>query len=540
MRCTGQILHVKSGPGKIFAAVLAIFLAACVDASSAVAAPNQPEEASIQRPNVIIILADDLGLGDVSAYNSNSKISTPNIDALAKRGILFTDGHSGSTVCTPSRYALLTGEYAWRGPLRDGVLMPWDPPIISPKQDTLAELFVRAGYETAHIGKWHLGFLWPWRGEQPDRNDILEGGWISTATSDLFDWSRPLLGGPVDHGFDSYFGDDVPNFPPYAWIEDDHIQHADILTDVPRSLLITTGYSGGIHGSGPGEPGWRLDAVTPALQQRAVDFIRDRDSADRPWFLNLWLTSPHTPIVPLPEFDGTSSAGTYGDYVVQTDAAVGAVVDALEATGQLDNTLIWLTSDNGPETFSYRLYRRFQHDGVAGLRGVKGDAWEGGHRVPFIASWPAGGLAKGQVEAALVSQIDIYATMAELLGLVVPEGAARDSVSLAGLLRGNGDTGRDALIYHAANGNLGLRAGNWVYLPDGGFGRGSGAMWEEPQWIRDLRGVVPHNGTEALYDLSDDPTELSNVIDEFPVVAARLREQLDSLTSADERMLSGE
>ena len=172
-----------------------------------------------------------------------------------------------------------------------------------------------------------------------------------------------------------------------------------------------------------------------------------------------------TPIVPLPEFDGSSSAGTYGDYVVQTDAAVGAVVDALEATGQLDNTLIWLTSDNGPETFSYRLYRRFQHDGVAGLRGVKGDAWEGGHRVPFIASWPAGGLAEGQVEAALVSQIDIYATMAELLGLVVPEGAARDSVSLAGLLRGKGDTGRDALVYHAANGNLGLRAGNWVFWP---------------------------------------------------------------------------
>jgi arylsulfatase A len=406
--------------------------------------------------------------------------------------------------------------------------MPWDKPVIEQSQETIAELFRTAGYETAHIGKWHLGFIWPWQGEAPAREDRLKQTWISTAENAQFDWSKPLKGGPTDHGFQSYFGDDVPNFPPYAWIENDKIMHPEKMEDVPRSWLMTTGFSGGIHGSGPGEKGWTLDAVTPALEKRASDFIREREGAEDPYFLNLWLTSPHTPVVPTPEFDGTSDAGTYGDYVVQTDALVGEVIKALEETGQLENTMIWLTSDNGPETFSYRLMARFDHDGVAGLRGVKADIWEGGHRVPFIVSWPGGGVPQGTTESALVSQIDIFATMANLLGADIPEGAARDSANLMGLIRGGSDPVRTSLIYHASNGRLGIREGRWTFLQGGGFGQRPGKMWEEPEWIREMRGVIPVDETDALYDLESDPHQLNNVIGSFPEVANELRLKLEA------------
>ncbi|MGJ8563537.1 MAG: sulfatase family protein [Alphaproteobacteria bacterium] len=524
--------------GSMLAVSTVAFMVACSGESpeqkqtslTAIEASSSAEKTHpTEQPNVVIILTDDLGYGDVSAYNPASKIKTPHIDALAREGILFTDGHSGATVCTPSRYSLMTGEYAWRGPLRSGVLMPWDKPVIDTSQDTIAELFQSSGYETAHIGKWHLGFVWPWEGEEPARRDRLNQGWISNVNNSQFDWSAALKGGPTDHGFETYFGDDVPNFPPYAWIENDKIMNPKNMTDVPRSRLISTGYAGGIHGSGPGEKGWLLDSVTPALQNKAVEFINNRKGAEKPYFLNLWLTSPHTPIVPTREFDGSSQAGTYGDYVVQTDALVGEVVKALKDTGQFDNTLIWLTSDNGPESFAYRLMARFDHDGSAGLRGLKADSWEGGHRVPFIVSWPAGNVPKGKVDKALVSQIDIFATMATLLDAEIPEGAAQDSVDILAHLQGESETTRSSLIYHAANGNLGIRDGNWTFLQGGGFGQRPGRMWEEPQWVKDKRGVIDVDATDGLYNLESDPDQLNNVIADFPDVANELRLKLQNI-----------
>lgn len=485
-----------------------------------------PAHAS-QRPNIVLIYADDLGYGDVSIYNPQSRIPTPHIDTLARNGTWLRDGHSASTVCTPSRYALLTGQYAWRTELRSGVLMPWGQPVIAPDLVTLPEYLQSAGYDTALIGKWHLGFDWPWKdGTRPPDAEILQQGWISVARNEQFDWSKRLGGGPTDHGFAYYFGDDIPNMPPYAWIENDRIV-ADSLVDVPRSALISVGFSAGIHGSGPGEPGWQLDQVMPQLVTRSVDYIADPAREQTPFFLMVSLTAPHTPVVPLPEFDGTSGAGTYGDFVVQTDAAVGSVMDALDKAGLRENTMVVVTSDNGPEFTAYRQWRRFGHDSVAGLRGIKSDTWEGGHRVPFVVSWPNGGVDHGRPNDALIAQLDLYAMISALLNRPLSKGAAPDGVNVLEALLGRDFQGREELIYHGSRGNLGLRQGRWAFLRGGGFGRSPLPLWSEPEWVRTARGVRVDGATEdALYDLVTDPAQRENVIAKFPDVAERLKVRL--------------
>ncbi|MHA7820251.1 MAG: sulfatase family protein [Erythrobacter sp.] len=483
-----------------------------------------------QQPNVVLIYADDLGYGDVSIYNPQSRIPTPHIDALARSGTWLRDGHSTSTVCTPSRYALLTGQYAWRTELRNGVLMPWGRPVIDPEMVTLPEFLRDAGYETALIGKWHLGFDWPWKtGQRPVDADILKQGWISIAKNEQFDWSQPLRGGPIDHGFDYYFGDDIPNMPPYAWIENDRIAAGE-LVDVPRSSLISIGFEGGIHGSGPGEPGWQLDQVMPRLVSKSVDYIEAPDRKAKPFFLMVSLTAPHTPVVPLAEYDGKSGAGTYGDFVVQTDAAVGSVMDALDAAGLRKNTLVIVTSDNGPEFPAYRQWKRYGHDSVAGLRGIKSDTWEGGHRVPFVVSWPDGDIDSGRPNDALIAQIDLYATIGALLSEPVEARAAPDSVDVLDALLGRDFQGRSELVYHGSRGNLGLRAGRWAFLRSGGFGRSPLPFWSEPEWVRIARGVRVDGGSEdALYDLTNDPGQLENVVAKHPEIARRMNDRLTEI-----------
>jgi arylsulfatase A len=486
-----------------------------------------PTDHANARPNIVLIYADDLGYGDVSIYNPQSRIPTPHIDALAREGTWLRDGHSTSTVCTPSRYALLTGQYAWRTELRSGVLMPWGRPVIDTDLTTLPEFLQDMGYETALIGKWHLGFDWPWKdGRRPPESDILQQGWISTARNDQFDWSRSLRGGPTDHGFEYYFGDDIPNMPPYAWIENDRIV-ADELVDVPRSSLISIGFEGGIHGSGPGEAGWQLDRVMPKLVDRSARFILSRAQSERSFFLMVSLTAPHTPVVPLPDYDGKSGAGTYGDFVVQTDDAVGAIMAALESAGLRENTIVVVTSDNGPEFPAYRQWRRYGHDSVAGLRGIKSDTWEGGHRVPFVLSWPAGGISSGRPNDALVAQIDLFASLAAVLQHPLQAGVAPDSVNVFRAIAGDDPDGRMELVYHGSRGNLGLRSGRWVFLRDGGFGRSPLPLWAEPDWVRIARGVrVDGASSDALYDLVADPGQLENVMATYPKVAERMAARL--------------
>ncbi|MDP6042367.1 MAG: arylsulfatase, partial [Candidatus Latescibacteria bacterium] len=341
------------------------------------------------KPNIIYILADDMGYGDMGCNNPDCKIPTPNLNRLAEEGMRFTDAHAGSSICTPSRYAVLTGRYAWRSRLKRGIVWEWDGPLIEPDRPTVASVLRDQGYRTACFGKWHLG--WDWAtldGTHP--NDTLPFGDSDAEGRRVFglekiDFSQPVKGGPVDRGFDSYFGVDVPNFPPYAWFEDDHLVNLPT-EEKPKDMY-------GRHGKACAE--WDLEKMIPEFTRRAVEFVTDQAEKSEPYFLYFPLTSPHSPIVPNAEFQGRSGIGSYGDFVCEVDWIVGQLMDALDRTGTRDNTLLIFTSDNGPENRTpddegvFERARQHGHYSMGSLRGLKRDVWEGGHRVPFVASWPA-------------------------------------------------------------------------------------------------------------------------------------------------------
>jgi arylsulfatase A-like enzyme len=306
--------------------------------------------AAEQRPNIVFILADDLGYGDLGCYNKESKIPTPNLDRLAGEGARFTDAHAPTSVCSPTRYAILTGRYSWRTRLQRGVLGPWDSPLIAPERLTVAKLLQQHGYATACIGKWHLGLNWQTKDGAPPstRNDPLSN----------VDFTRPATDGPTTRGFDHYFGTIVPNYPPYCFVEDDHT------VGIPSAREGTREEQFNIPG--PMLPGWKLVDILPALTRHAVQWIEDTAKTKKPFFLYLPLTSPHFPVVPAPEFKGKSRAGDYGDFVFQTDWTVGRVLDALQRAGVAEDTLVIFTSDNGPEVVeinpgAYDRARQFQH-----------------------------------------------------------------------------------------------------------------------------------------------------------------------------------
>ena len=476
---------------------------------------KESQPAASELPNIVVILTDDLGYGDVSHLNLESRIQTPGLDALAAEGVTAVDAHAPCAVCSPSRYSMLTGRYAWRGVLRRGRLNPWDEPVIETNRPTLATMLHAAGYETAFFGKWHLGFLWPWKdGVRPLKEAL--GGGLSKATNAMFDWSQPIQGGPLAAGFDSYFGVDVPNMPPYAFIENERLTCEPVDMDGRKlEVMLKAGY---IHGSGPGQEGWQLETIMPELTDRVVNHIRCQATRQEPFFLVFSTTSPHTPIVPVKEFQGTSGAGLYGDYVVQTDAAVGRVVAALKQTGVFANTLFVVSSDNGPEEFTRRLAQTHQHRPAGAFRGMKRDLLEGGHRVPFVASWPKGGIDGGRRIDTLISLTDLFATVAAITGAEIPVGAAEDSVNLLPALQSNKPV-RENLVYHAANGRLALREGDWVYLRRGG-------NLQEPDWYWRDRGVTPLPDTPLLFNLGSDPGQAKNLAASHPKRLATMEEQL--------------
>ena len=443
------------------------------------------------KPNLVYILADDLGYGDLGCYNPSSKIPTPNIDRLAEAGVRFTDAHSPSSVCTPTRYALLTGRYAWRTRLQRNVIGPFSPPLIAGSRLTVAGLLQREGYQTACIGKWHLGWGWPAAGADGRR-----------------DFRKPIPDGPTTRGFDHYFGTDVPNYPPFCFLEDDHtVGLPSVAAPVGRDSF---------NMAGPMLPGWNLVDILPALEGRAVASIEMAARGDKPFFLYLPLTSPHYPVVPAPEFRGTSQAGDYGDFVVQTDRVVGRVLEALAKAGVADRTLVILTSDNGPEVTGEvkpGAYDRLQNSGHASmgpLRGAKRDAWEGGHRVPFVARWP-GKIRPGTTSAETISHVDLMATLAALLEVKLPDDAGVDSVNILPALLGQKGNAplREATVHHSGQGKFAIRAGNWVLIlaPTGDDNRQQG----EPSWFRKERGYEPHAQAGELYDLAADPTQKHNL-----------------------------
>ena len=472
------------------------------------------------RPNIVFILADDLGYGDLGCYNSNSKIPTPNLDRLAAQGMRFTDAHSPASVCTPTRYALLTGRYAWRSSLKRGVIGPWGEPILAADRLTVPTMLKRHGYTTGMIGKWHLGWNWPTKNGAPAASG-------SNRLSNV-DFTKPIANGPTTRGFDYYFGVDVPNYPPYCFIENDRTLGIPSVPDAGRAEFF--------NHPGPMLPGWRMVDILPTLTQRAVKWVGDAAKSGRPFFLYVPLTSPHYPVVPSPEFKGKSKAGDYGDFVYQTDWTVGQIMQALEKAGVASNTIVIFTSDNGPEVTGevnpgvYDRIRQFQHRSMGELRGAKRDTWEGGHRVPFLASWP-GHIKSGAVSGETICHVDFMATVAELLKEKLPANAGEDSFSLLPALLGEKTGGpvREAVVHHAGSGKFALRKGDWVLIdsPTGEDNRNNG----EPQWLRQERGYAPDDLPGQLFNVREDLAERKNHFAEKPALVSELKELLEKYKS---------
>lgn len=493
-RFFGRLTHVFAG---------AVALAACSRAAEA--AP---------KPNIVIILADDLGYGDLRSYDRASTVPTPAMDQLAASGIRFTDAHTADAVCTPSRYALLTGRYCWRTRLKSDVLDGFSPPLIEANRPTIASFLRQQGYTTVALGKWHLGMQWTRRNGTDETSD--RGAVRGFRTGEDIDFGRPVRGGPTAVGFDYYFGISASlDMAPYCWIENDHcLGKPDRRMPEVEKLLVS-------FARGVAAEGFAADRVLPTLKARAVGWIAEHYQTEpqKPFFMYLALNSPHLSVVPSAEFLGKSGAGAYGDYVMETDDAVGAVVSTLQIFGALENTLVIVTSDNGSlfhswlpresdDVASYKptdrgLYaREHGHEGNADLRGTKADIWEGGHRVPLIFSWPHT-LQQG-VSAVPVELTDLFATIADVCGATLPEGAGPDSFSLYPILTDLGAKRYDRpfLVHHSYEGMFSLRQQDWKYVEHRGSGGFSSPRLVTPQ---------PGEPGGQLYDMQTDWYETKNL-----------------------------
>ncbi len=447
-------------------------------------------------PNLIYILADDLGYGDVSSLNPASKIISPNIDILASEGMVFLDAHSASAVCTPTRYGILTGRYSWRTALKEGVTWSWDKPLIDSSRLTVASMLKSKGYTTACIGKWHLGL-----------------GWVMDEANGIADFSRPLTAGPNDYGFDySYIIPASLDIPPYVYIENHEI------TAQPDRITSDTSKFGWWREGNTGAD-FEHEKVLPALTEKAVDWINSRAGKEEPFFLYLALPAPHTPILPTGEFIGISNTNPYGDFVVMVDYMVGRIADAVEDNKVEKNTIMIFTSDNGcsPEADLEQL-KSLGHSPGYIYRGHKSDIYEGGHRVPFIVKWPSK-ISPGRKSVKTVSLNDIMATMADILGYELPADAAEDSYSMLPIITGDQSAyDRESIIHHSANGYFAIRKDRWklnVCAGSGGWSHPTEQEAEEMElpWFQ-------------LYDLDDDPDEDNNIANDHPAIVSELKELL--------------
>ncbi len=457
-------------------------------------------------PNIVYILADDLGIGDVSSYNLKSAWQTPHLDRLAREGLRFDAAHSASSLCTPSRYAFLTGRYAWRGPLKQGVLQGYHPALIEPGRPTVASFLRQHGYTTAVFGKWHLGLDWVRTGP------LLEN----------VDFSKPFAAGPTTHGFDRFFGISASlDMPPYVWLAQDRATMVPTATvaDSPTPKLWR---------AGPIAADFKMEDVQPRLIATALDYIAERATAKdgKPFFLYLPLAAPHTPVLPTRDFEGKTKTTSYGDFVAQVDADVGQLVMTLEKHGLSKNTLVIFTSDNGfAPAADVPGHAKFNHDPSGGYRGFKSDLYEGGHRVPFIAHWP-GTIKAGTTSDALVAQLDLFATAADLVGAKLPETAAEDSFSFLPLLRGEKQSARTAIISHSAEGRFAIQAGPWKLLLWPGSGGWSAPTPKPSVWLKVERTDLATLPSFQLYHLAIDPAEKQNLAAAQPEIVQRLGQML--------------
>lgn len=485
----------------------------------AVPAPAAEQTA---KPNIIFILADDLGYGDVHCYNPEGKIATPHLDRLATEGVRFTDAHTPSAVCTPTRYGLLTGRYCWRSKLKTGVLGGLSPRLIEPDRQTIASLLKSRGYHTTAVGKWHLGMNW----QKLPGKDVAELNIEVANQVHNVDYTQPVTDGPNSVGFDEYFGISASlDMVPYAYLRNDRLT-ASPAED--RAFLMMSGReNGGKTRLGPAAADFDAANVLPDLTTEAVRSIGGRAEAARngnPFFLYLPLASPHTPILPTADWLGKSGLNPYGDFVMQTDWAVGEVLRKLDEERLTGNTLVVVTSDNGcsPQAQFPELLAK-GHNPSAMLRGHKADLYEGGHRVPFLVRWP-GHAPAGKTSEQLVCLTDVLATVADILDAPLPANAAEDSFSFLPVLTGTAEATRPNLISHSINGSFAIREGKWKLL----LCPGSGG-WSAPRPGKDDTSVQP---LVQLFDLEADIGERMNLAEAQPEVVERLTKRIEAQAAA--------
>lgn len=453
------------------------------------------ETTSPEKPNIVFILADDMGYGDVTSYNSESQIPTPHLDTFASQGMQFTDAHAPATVCMPSRYGLLTGRHPHRIQSEE-----WrERALIRENQTTIPTLLEKRGYETYMIGKWHLGF--------------------KNGTD--YNCSQPLRGGPTDHGFDHYFG--IPaslDQPPYFYIRDNRCVEAptDSIAGNQSDDAIWTDIQGAFWRGGGIAPNFSHREVLPRFTEETLSYLNAHreDRAQTPFFMYLALAAPHTPWLPPDSLRGSSDAGLYGDFVTQVDGAVGRVLDTLDRLGMRENTLIIFASDNGPVWYSED-EEHFDHRSTHVYRGMKGDAWEGGHRIPFIARWPDR-IPEGTTQDQLLTFTDMASTFADLAGPSLSPDST-DGYNLRPVLTGARDSvARDGAVFESIH-YVTIRDGPWKLIP----GLGSGGFISTPP----TREPGPADPTGQLYHLGRDPAEETNLYDERPDVVQRLMDRVD-------------
>jgi arylsulfatase A len=452
-----------------------------------------------EKPNIVIILVDDMGYGDPGCYNPDSKISTPHIDSLAEEGMRFTNAHAPGALCHPSRFGLLTGQY----PFRTNVSVWRKQPLIKDGQTTIASLLLTRGYRTAMVGKWHLGFK--------------EDG-----------YDKPLPGGPVDCGFDTYFGIRAStDIPPYFYIRGNRA----ILPPTERiEANNSKGWSpiqGAFWRAGGIAPDLALKDVLPRFTEEAIGVIGDHAQAqtDKPLMLYVAYPAPHTPWLPSSAFQGRSQAGMYGDFTMMVDTMIGRILNRLKQEGMDDDTLVIFSSDNGPVWYETDV-TRLGHDSSGGLRGMKGDAWECGHRMPFLVRWP-GKVKAGSVSDQTICFTDMLATFASIVGSDLPPTAGPDSFDISAVLLGTQPEDqpiRGPVVIPSANGSMSILSGSWKLIT----GLGSGGF-SKPSRIK----PSPEGPKGQLYNLAEDRGETNNLYQQKPTVVKRMQAELAHIRQAD-------
>ena len=458
------------------------------------------EEREYGTPNIVYMLIDDLGYGDVQYLNPEGRIPTPHMDRLAREGMIFTDAHSNSAVCTPTRYGINTGRYCWRSPLQKSVLWDYEESIVKPDRLTVGKMLQQCGYSTAAFGKWHLGMTW-----------ATKDGAKALRSGSNVDFDQPFQNGPRDLGFDYYYGVQAINMGPYCFMENDRT------VGIPNVPMHS-------YGSWKPEalkiPGYELDQALPTITQKAVEYIDARTSEEKPFFLYFPATSVHGPVGPslAKEWMGRSEMTAYSDLVMQTDWSVGQILQALDRNGLWDDTIVIFTSDNGCAPNEVFALEKYLHDPSYVFRGYKFDLFEGGHHIPYIIRWP-GKIEAGSVCNDTICLTDLMATVADILDYELPDDAAEDSfTNLPDLLGIAKEPVREGTVYHSFHGFFSIQERNWKLILhpwSGGYKPPDNIDIEKLPAIQ-------------LYDMGKDISETRNLEHRYPNIVKRLKALLQS------------